>query len=119
MTKLEEFKEFAKLHPELINSIKDNSMTWQKFYELYDIYKDDENVWKPYLNKKEDNNHLNINEISNIVKNIDSSKIQKHLSTAQKALNFLGDITSKSNTSSVDVVKGPTTPRPINKFYGD
>lgn len=119
MTKLEEFKEFAKLHPELLNSIKDNSMTWQKFYEMYDIYKDDESVWEPYFTKKESESRLNISDISNIVKNIDSNKIQKHLSTAQKALNFLGDITSKNNTSVSSVIKGPTTPRPINKFYGD
>ena len=38
MSKLEEFKNFVKDNPKLINYVKNNEMTWQKFYEMYDIY---------------------------------------------------------------------------------
>ena len=38
MDKKEEFKIFARKHPELVSFVKDKSMTWQKFYEIYDIY---------------------------------------------------------------------------------
>ena len=38
MSKKEEFKEFVKTKPELIRHIEDGSMTWQKYYEIYDIY---------------------------------------------------------------------------------
>ena len=37
MTK-ENFKIFAKNHPELLDYIKSGEMTWQKFYEIYDLY---------------------------------------------------------------------------------
>ena len=38
MNKKEEFKNFARLHPELVTYIKNGNMSWQKFYEIYDIY---------------------------------------------------------------------------------
>ena len=38
MGKVEEFKNFVRDNPILISYIKSGEMTWQKFYELYDIY---------------------------------------------------------------------------------
>ena len=35
MNKLDEFKLFIKNNPNFAEYIKDNSMTWQKFYELF------------------------------------------------------------------------------------
>ena len=35
MSKIDDFKLFAKKNPSFANYIKDGSMTWQKFYELY------------------------------------------------------------------------------------
>ena len=52
--KKEEFKEFVKKNPKLISYVKSNEMSWQKFYELYDLYGEDENIWKDYLKPNED-----------------------------------------------------------------
>ena len=49
MDKKEAFKEFAKGHPELINSIKNGNTSWQKLYEIYDIYGEDDRAWKNYF----------------------------------------------------------------------
>ena len=38
MDNLDKFKEFVKQNPSFASFIKDGSMTWQKFYELYDMY---------------------------------------------------------------------------------
>ena len=116
MATKEEFKNFAKMHPELINSINDNTMTWQKYYELYDIYKDDEAIWSPYLNNKKST--PNLKNITDMMKNIDTSSLQKHLDTAKKAIDFLGDLTTKGG-SNIESIKGPVSPRPITKFFGD
>ena len=48
MSKKEEFKNFVKTKPELVSYIKDGNMTWQKFYEIYDLYGSDEEAWKDY-----------------------------------------------------------------------
>ena len=38
MNKITQFKEFVKQNPSLLNHVKEEKMTWQKFYEMYDIY---------------------------------------------------------------------------------
>ena len=106
------FKEFAKKHVELIDYLKNNpTMSWQKLYEIYDIYGEDENVWKPYFTS-------NTTNITDVIKNIDTSKVQEHISTAQKALNLIQELTTKGGENIVNI-KGPTIPRPITKFFGD
>ena len=53
-----------------------------------------------------------------MVKNVDMDSIQKHINTAQKALGFISELTTK-NASPTSIAKGPTTPRPLNKFFED
>ncbi len=115
MDKKEAFKSFAKNHPELITSIKSGDSSWQKLYEVYDIYGEDERAWSTYFNKSTINNPLG--SISDMVKNIDMDSVQKHINTAQKALNIVQELTTKTPASSIP--KGPISPRPINKFFED
>lgn len=111
--KKEAFKEFAKSHPELINYLKNNTnMSWQKLYEIYDIYGEDESVWKPYFSS---NNNSNITDM---FKEIDTKKVQEHIGNAQKALNLIQELTTKGG-ETVSTIKGPSIPRPITKFFGD
>ncbi len=110
MDKKEEFKEFARKHPELIKYLDNHKdMNWQKLYEIYDIYGEDENTWNKYFNS---------NNVSDIFKNIDMDKIQEHINNAQKALNVLSEFT-KSGSDNISNIKGPTIPRPLTKFFGD
>lgn len=119
LTKKEEFKKFARSNPILANYVENNEMTWQKFYELYDLYGDDEKIWSKYKN---DTRSLNlsdgINKISKIVKNMDMESIKNHIDTAQKAIDLVGDLTSKKNSQQV-ISKEQVSPRPINKFFED
>ncbi len=111
MDKKEMFKEFAKNHPQLINYLNNNpDMSWQKLYEIYDIYGEDEGIWNKYVK--------NTNNISDMFKNVDMNKIQEHINNAQKALNVIGELT-KSGASTIENIKGPTIPRPLTKFFGD
>ena len=80
----------------------------------YMIYSDDDRAWTNYLKKTTPNN---ISNITDIVKNIDMDSVQKHINTAQKALGLVQELTGKSTTASA--IKGPVTPRPINKFFED
>ena len=52
MNKKDEFKNFVKKNPSLIKHVKDGSMSWQKYYEIYDMYGEDENAWKDYITKE-------------------------------------------------------------------
>ena len=125
MSKKEEFRNFVKTKPELASYVEKGDMTWQKFYELYDLYGKDNEVWNKY--KGEDRANLNITEgiskITNMVKNVDMNSIKNHINTAQKAIDLVQDFTTKksadlaSNLSNLN--KGPAAPRPLNKFFED
>jgi len=121
MSKKDEFKEFIRNKPELVEYIKNKEMTMQKFYEIYDVYGSDENAWKPYersLNNTT-NNGFNVSKLTDIMKNINVDQLQKHINTAQKALGVVEDLTQKGSNTISNLAKGPLTSRPLNKFFED
>lgn len=118
MNKKEEFKLFASRHPELVHYVKTGDMSWQKFFEIYDIYGENEAAWKDYFTINVESSSSNLNGIADKLKNIDMNSIQEHIKTAQKALNLVSELTSKGS-SGIESVKGPVTPRPLNKFFED
>ena len=114
MDKKDEFKLFVRKHPELISYVRDKKNTWQDFYEIYDMYGDDDSIWNKY---QEVDRSLPLAELSNIVKNINMDTIQKHIGNAQKAINVIQELTAKNPNQVVQNI--PKTPRPITKFFGE
>jgi len=122
MTNLDNFKVFVKKNPILIKFVKEDKMTWQKFYEIYDLYGEDENAWGEYLNNNNYNtkntinqNKLNFSEIVNMVKNMDVDKVQEGISSMQKVLGLFGDLFVKSESEE----KSTYTPRQVYKRFED
>lgn len=123
MEKKEAFKTFASKHPELVQHIKNGSMSWQQFYEIYDIYGEEDSAWKDYLKKSdstttEEPKKDAVSAITEKLSNINMDSIQEHIKTAQKALNLVSELTTKGG-AGVAAAKGPVSPRPINKFFED
>lgn len=117
MGKKEQFKIFIKSHPELIKKVENGESSWQKYYELYDLYGEDNEIWNTTDRAL---NGLDLSNLVNIVKKIDTNSIQKHINTAQKALGVIKDFSAKDTTNVVNKIsKGPKTPRPLNKFFED
>lgn len=118
MSKKEDFKIFASKHPELVHHIKNGSMSWQKFYEIYDIYGESNDAWRDYVTTENTTTQTDFGGFADKLKNIDMNSIQEHIKTAQKALNLVSELTSKGS-ENVSSFKGPITPRPLNKFFED
>lgn len=123
MDKKDEFKEFIKSKPELVDYVKSKEYTWQDFYEVYDLYGKDESVWEKYKENKDniesdDRKNASITELTNLVKNINIDNVQKYINNAQKAINVISELTAKK-TSADTVQTIAKTPRVINKFFGD
>ena len=124
--KKDEFKEFVKKNPGLINYVKNNEMTWQKFYEIYDLYGEDENAWKNYIKKEETSNDnksvntsvgaLSITDFINWFKNIDLDGLQQGIGNVQRVLGLVGELSNK-NTSGEQ--KSTYKPRPLYKHFED
>ena len=118
---VDSFKMFVRKNPNLIKYVNNNEMTWQKFYEMYDLYGEDNSIWdkeeeKPTINTK-NNNKNSFNEVINMVKNMDVDKVQEGITSLQKALSLFGDlVVSKNNPTSSN---NNYTPRPVYKRFED
>ena len=123
MTKIDNFKLFVKNNPNLITYVRNNTMSWQKFYELYDLYGEDNNVWNEYLNKDttvnttktESKKSNNFSDILDMAKNLDTNKLQDGISSVQKAIGLIGDILVKDKKPDASTYN----PRPIYRRFDD
>lgn len=123
-SKLTEFKEFVKANPFLIGYIKRGKKSWQDFYEVYDLYGEDEDAWVKFLEEDEeesvDNNQRSSNsgywdELVRMAKNVDMNKVQEGISSLQKTLGLFGDLFVNKNTNSGKEYN----PRPLYRRFED
>ncbi len=125
MKSKEDFKEFVKRHPELIKYVKSGEMSWQKFYELYSLYDEDDNAWSEYFNSRNVGNESKINantsfgvgEIFNMLKNVKPEVLQQNITSIQKFLGFIGEFVG--DKESTPQPRNIYTPRPTNKMFED
>lgn len=120
MSKIDGFKSFVRDNPSLVNYVKEKKKTWQEFYELYDLYGNNKEIWNKYLTtsnnistEKKSGNPLN--NIIEVAKNIDADKLQDGLSSIQKAVDLFSGLLIKDKTDS----KMDYTPRPVYKRFDD
>lgn len=123
-SKMEEFKSFVKNNPFLISYIKNGKKSWQDFYEMYDLYGEDEGAWEKFLT--EDNVSENVNnngnssgngywdELVRMAKNIDVNKVQEGISSLQKTLGLFGDLFSGKSNNNKEY-----NPRPLYRRFED
>ena len=121
--KKDEFKEFVKKNPKLLNYVKNGDMTWQKFYEMYDLYGEDEGIWKDYIKEEKIENNaskvvtgFSIGEFINWLKNVDLDGLQEGIGNVQRVLGVVQDFSKKDNK---ETSKQTYKPRPLYKHFED
>lgn len=109
------FKSFVKENPNLVKFVKSGEMTWQKFYEMYDLYGSDHKVWKNYLG--EDNkitNTLGLADFLTWLKTVNLDSLQEGIGNIQRVLGVVQDLSKKEDK------KEPSyKPRPLYKHFED
>lgn len=117
MSKIE-FKKFVQNNPNLINHVDSGETTWQKLYELYDLYGENSNIWNKYLKENTSNSNLNVGnfkDIINLIKGIDLNTVQKGLTSLDKAIEAFKDIIPSKNSD----LNSNYEPRPTYKYFED
>lgn len=116
----EEFKTFVRTKPELVKYVNSGEMTWQKFYEQWSLYGNDEKVWSKY--KSEDNSvnkttqeSFSFSSLMDSIKNIDMNSVKKGVNSMQKAVELLQGLTTKGSTGT----KSTYEPRQLFKKFED
>lgn len=113
MDNLDNFKVFVKKNPTFATYIKDGAMTWQKFYELYDMYGEDSTVWDEY--RETHKKGTTLNDIVNIAKNIDMDKFQDGVNSLSKAVELFSDLFANKSTTGTNTYK----PRAVYRRFED
>ena len=120
----EQFKQFVKKNPSLIKYVESKDMTWQQFYEMYDLYGESSDVWKKYL--VSDNNKGSVGDVSKtsafadllaFLKTIDLDSLQEGIGSIQRVLGVFQDFSG--NKSVDDNEKKEYKPRPLYKHFED
>lgn len=101
----EEFKLFVQKNPQLASYVTSKKMTWQQFYEIYDLYGENNSIWNNF--KKEENTSSNntnlitvIKELFNQIKGIDLTGVQKTLISLDKAIEAFKGFNSNNEVSN-------------------
>ena len=120
----EQFKEFVKKNPILIKYVDSNEMTWQKFYEMYDLYGENNSVWDKYLESNKTNSINDITKTSAFtdfiafLKTINLDSLQEGIGSIQRVLGVFQDFSgNKDNSTNTD--KKEYKPRPLYKHFED
>jgi len=118
MANKEEFKNFVRKNPTLVNYVNNNEMTWQKFYEMYDMYGEANDVWKNYTDDVRAAQNgagvLGAADLMKWFKNIDLDSVQNGVTSLQKMVGMIQEFGTKNNTK-----KEEYKPRPLYKHFDD
>ena len=126
----ERFKIFVRNHPNLAKHVHNKKMTWQQFYELYDLYGEDNNIWKNFLDDTSDdrssitppnnsNNNIagTLKDFMGLFKGIDLNTVQRTLSSLDKAIETFKGIGFGNNNISDN--RNNYEERPKYKYFED
>ena len=104
----EAFKEFVKKNSVLVKYVKNNNMSWQKFYELYDMYGEDNKIWDEYLMAKSRETIVpERGDFMNYFKNINLDSIQESITSLQRVIGVIGDLAIKNDNPASSIIEKP------------
>jgi len=117
----DKFKTFVKTHPSLASYVNNGNMTWQKFYEMYNLYGEENDIWKNYEinynnNSISNGSDISLRDVIDNFKNMDLTTVQNGITNIQKGIELVQELFIKDrNNNSV----GSYEPRPIHRYFDD
>lgn len=118
--KKEEFKNFVKKNPQFVKYVQNDKMTWQKFFEIYDLYGEDNSIWNSFKDTDTTKSVTSggiigtIKELFELFKGVDLNTVQKTLSSLDKAIEAFKGFNTKNNINTNNYEE-----RPKYKYFED
>ena len=118
-----EFKEFVSKNPHLIDVVSSGKSSWQKLYEIFDLYGESSTVWDNYKENKtstttstntSSTTPTSFKDLFNMVKGMDLESVRKGLNSLDKAIDAFKDL-----VPSKSVAKDLYEARPTYKYFED
>lgn len=125
MTKKDEFKIFASKNKYLANAVNNGKTTWQKLFEMFDIYGEKSDIWNSFKIvkevKEEKNLSSTVKSVIDNIKKIDVDKLEENIGSLQKALGFLEEIVVTKDSKKEDKPKKEKKKsiNDIERFFDD
>lgn len=92
MDNLNEFKAFLKTIPGIKKDVIAKKYTWQQIYEIYTMYGENDDFFKPYKTSRS----LDVNDILEIIKHVDLDTLSSSLQSIEKILNIVSTLLVKN-----------------------
>ena len=111
----EDFKQFVRKNPKMVNYVKNGEATWQKFYEIYDLYGESKEAWEPYLGSREVTKEQSTSSFKDApprLKNVDYSAVEENINSVQRVIGVLQDLGDNKTNKTYE-------PRPVYKHFED
>jgi len=96
----EDFKNFVKKKPQLIKYVNEKNISWQKLYEIYELYGDNNEIWNEYI--KEKKTYASFDEIIAAIKNIDLERLQSGIENIQNTISLIQNFGSTKTQSTYE-----------------
>ena len=110
----EEFKAFVRNRPNLAGFVNRREMTWQEFYDMYELYGPNSSIWDKYITTS---STISLKSFFDVLKNMDMGEVQKSIGSIQKGIGYLRDMVSERQTK--EVKKETYEPRKIYEHFDD
>ncbi|MDD6223478.1 MAG: spore coat protein YlbD [bacterium] len=109
----ETFKMFVRSNPSLLDYVRNGQMTWQRFYEMYDMYGENHSIWNSYIGVNGSSNiastpastsgtlgDTSLKELFNMVKKMDLETVRRGVDGLQKAVGLVQDLTATKKVNN-------------------
>ncbi|BBW96822.1 hypothetical protein GsuE55_16550 [Geobacillus subterraneus] len=103
---VEQFKQFVKKHPKLIQEVRSGKKTWKQVYEDWYLFGEDDEIWDPYRERDGKRNEGEkgaskwLDKLAAMLGQMDAAEVQKHLANVQQAIGAIQSILSEFQGAS-------------------
>ena len=111
---LEKFKSFVKQRPVLAHYVQNGSTSWQKLYELYELYGENSSIWNKYLYN---DSNTTLKDVFSMIKNIDISEVQNSIISVQKGIKYIENLVKEKENNLPK--RNTYEARPLYKYFDD